>query len=264
MALAGAALVIVAALVAPLAWTALRRWWREAARRRMAPPPEPGVPAVLVGTAAPGPGGPVESRLAGVECVWHGHEVRRHYRTRPAPRRRPAHAETAERPDPSQGGEAPPGELRWDSIAEFTSPDTFVLTGPFGRLLVDGREAVPDDALMCLQRVISRSAERSGKGDDLLARVAGRISGVFRGETLEFEYLEWVVRPGEQLEVTGAVEERDGVPVLTAPPDGRLRFAAAPPAPHPPFGPADAVRAVGYGVTVVLTAAAGVTLLAIG
>ncbi|TDQ55198.1 hypothetical protein [Actinorugispora endophytica] len=212
----GTALLLGAAILAPLGLLALRRWSvrRDIAELR----PEAfaaleGDEVTLSGFASKGPEGGLESRLAGAECVWHGHEVLRHYATWRTLE------ETGEREQ----------VLGSDSIADYGSPEPFGITGSESGwlneqpILVDPVEAHTEGVHMCLQRVVSRPQRGvPAPADDLLGRVKGRISGIFRGETIEFEYREWVIRPGDPIIVRGRVAMRDGRPILVAPQDGRL------------------------------------------
>lgn len=212
----GVALLVLAVLVAPLAFVAVRRWRLQRGITRLRPAAlatRAGQRMSVAGVAAPGPEGPIESGLAGIECVWHGHEVLRHYR--PLAR------------DVSEGAVR---EQACDSIADYGSEELFGLVVPGrsaggDRLFIDPRDAESVNADMCLQRVVGRPQPGvAAQADDLLPRVRGRISGVFRGETLEFEYREWVIRPGDRIRVHGTLEVRGGRTVLTAPQDGRLRI----------------------------------------
>ncbi|WP_338022768.1 GIDE domain-containing protein [Allosalinactinospora lopnorensis] len=169
-----------------------------------------GEPITATGIAVPGPDGLVESRLARTDCVWHGHEVLRHYWSLP-----------------QNGVER---ERVCDPIADHASAELFGIVAPGrrawkgGTVLVDPEGAELSGADMCLQRVVGRPQQGvPAPADDLLPRVKGRISGIFRGETIEFEYREWVIRPGAPIAVHGVVEMRDGRPVIVPPPGGRLR-----------------------------------------
>lgn len=208
----GSVLLVVALVLLPLTALALRRWRRQLGLSRLEPAAlaaRNGQRVTLTGTAAPGPAGAVSSGLAGVECVWHGHEVLRHYL--------PLQQEGAVQ------------ERTCDSIADYGSEDLFGLVAegrPLDgeRIFVDPRDAPrPRDAELCLKRVVARPQPGvASPADDLLPRVRGRISGVFRGETIEFEYREWVIRPGARVRVTGELRVRDGRIVLVAPHDGAL------------------------------------------
>ncbi|KUP95546.1 hypothetical protein [Thermobifida cellulosilytica] len=222
----GMALLVGAAVLAPAGFVALRRWMHRrdlAELRPRAFVALVGSEVTLHGLAAAGPGGTVESRLAGVECVWHGHEVVRHYATWRTLE------ETGEREQ----------VLGDDTIADYGSPEPFALTGADGGrpgeqpILVDPEEADTTRVSLCLQRVVARPQRGvPAPADDLLGRIKGRVSGVFRGETIEFEYRERAIRVGDPVVVRGRVELRDGRPVVAAPADGRLSIEhdeAAPP-----------------------------------
>ncbi|MFC7326416.1 GIDE domain-containing protein [Marinactinospora rubrisoli] len=253
----GIALLLGAAILTPLAVVAMRRWLRQRAIAEIRPRAVAtcaGQPLTVTGVAAPGPEGAIESRLAGADCVWHGHEVLRHYwqwRNR---------EDTGER-ERVRG---------CDSIADHGSAEPFGVVPaavPAARdglpVLVDPRDAQIEDADMCLQRVVGRPQRGvPAPADDLLARVKGRISGIFRGETIEFEYREWVIRPGDPVLVEGHVELRDGHPVLTAPPGGRLRIRhMAPDAAQEPPRATDALLLSGGAVA---TACVGLLLTLAG
>lgn len=202
----GSALLVVAVVLAPLAFIALRRWRRQRGLALLLPAAvaeHEGKRVTLTGVAAPGPAGAIESGLAGVECVWHGHEVLRHYR--PLARGQ-------------AGGQV--GERACDSIADYGSDDLFGLVGEgrsgnAQRIFVDPAGTEPQEAELCLKRQVGRPQPGvAAAADDLLPRVRGRISGVFRGETIEFEYREWIIRTGASVRVTGRVHARDGRVVL--------------------------------------------------
>jgi hypothetical protein len=210
----GSALLVAAAVLLPLTLIALRRWLRQRGLAQLRPgvlAAREGQRVTLTGVAAPGPDGPISSGLAGAECVWHGHEVLRHYWPL---NRGPAEGAVRER--------------ACDSIADYGSEDLFGIVaegrpGDGDRVFVDPGGAEPRGAELCLKRVVGRPQPGvASPADDLLPRVRGRISGVFRGETIEFEYREWVIRPGARIRVTGRVQVREGRVVLAAPEDGTL------------------------------------------
>ncbi|MEC3892562.1 MULTISPECIES: hypothetical protein [Nocardiopsis] len=211
----GVALLAIAAVLLPLTIIGLRRWQRQRGLARLLPSAladREGQRVTLTGVAAPGPGGgPIESGLAGVECVWHGHEVLRHYR--PLAR------------DQVEGQVV---ERAFDSIADYGSDDLFGLVGEgrpadAERIYVDPDGTEPRDAELCLKRLVGRPQPGvAAAADDLLSRVRSPISGVFRGETIEFEYREWVIRQGARVRVTGLLRVVDGRVVLTAPDEGGL------------------------------------------
>ncbi|WP_028649952.1 GIDE domain-containing protein [Nocardiopsis sp. CNT312] len=212
--LIGSVLLVAAAVLVPLTVVALRRWSRQRGLTLLRPAvlaAREGSRVTLTGVAAPGPAGPIESNLAGLECVWHGHEVLRHYW-----------------PLASGQAEGTVRERACDSIADHGSEELFGLVAAgmpqtSDRVFVDPSGSDPRGAELCLKRVVGRP-QRGGtaSSDDLLSRVRGRISGVFRGETIEFEYREWVIRPGERVRVSGEVRKRDGHVVLVAPDGGAV------------------------------------------
>ncbi|WP_017603147.1 hypothetical protein [Nocardiopsis alkaliphila] len=203
----GVALLATAVALLPLTIKALRRWQRQRDLARLLPgalAARQGQRVTLSGVAAPGPAGTIESGLAGGGGGWHGHEVLRHYRP-------PARDEAGGRVD----------ERTCDSIADYGSEDLFGLIAEgrpkdCDRIFVDPAGTEPKDAELCLKRLVGRPQPGvAAAADDLLPRVRGRILGVFRGETIEFEYREWVVRPGARVRVTGRLGVRDGQVVLT-------------------------------------------------
>ncbi|MFE3460149.1 hypothetical protein ACFXKD_21600 [Nocardiopsis aegyptia] len=208
----GSALLIAAVVLLPLAVIGLRRWLRQRGVAQLRPrslAALEGRRVTLSGIAAPGPAGPITSGLAGAECVWHGHEVLRHYW-----------------PLNHDGGTV--RERACDPIAEYGGEELFGLVAEGDpadgdRIFVDPGEADTRGTELCLKRVVGRPQPGvAAAADDLLPRVRGRISGVFRGETIEFEYREWVIRPGARLRVSGRVQLRDGRVVLVAPEGGKL------------------------------------------
>ncbi|WP_328806972.1 GIDE domain-containing protein [Nocardiopsis coralli] len=210
----GSALLVAAVVLLPLTVIGLRRWLRQQGIARLRPSAlaaQQGERVTLTGVAAPGPAGTISSGLAGAGCVWHGHEVLRHYW-----------------PLNRDGGDSAVRQRTCDSIAEYTSEDLFGLVPEGGdpegeRIFVDPDESEQRGAELCLQRVVGRPQPGvAAAADDLLPRVKGRISGVFRGETIEFEYREWVIRRGQSVRVTGVPAVRDGQVVITAPEGGKL------------------------------------------
>lgn len=172
-----------------LGWMAVRR-----ARRPLpppvAPPGSPGDIAEVSGIAR-AYGETQRSSLSDTPCVWHAHEVRRHYRP------------------------APDAEPVWDSIADHTGDAAFTVVHRGRPVLVAPGGAWAEGSGEVLSRRIGppKRGERSPDAD-LMRRVAGRISGVFRGETLAFEYLEWAVAEGTLVRVRGRVGEHQDQPAL--------------------------------------------------
>ncbi len=251
----GGALLAGAVILAPLAWRAARRWYRRHEPTWPWPSTvESGQPVTTAGVAVAGPAGVLESQLARTGCVWHGHEVVRHYWTLP-------------------GNEGGTQERACDSIADYASMEVFAIVEP-GRsptsrsVLVDPAGAELSGADMCLQRVVSRPQPGvPAPADDLLARVKGRIFGVFRGETIEFEYREWALREHTPVVAHGTVEMRDGDPVIVAPPDDRLRIERAGstgPAARAPWPMSDATAALLLAGGVVVSAGIGLILVISG
>lgn len=219
----GAVLIVVAAVLAVPAVIALLRYTAHRDFERLRPralAARDGEDVEVTGIAVAGPAGEEESRLARIPCVWHCHEVLRHYWT-PAP-------------DPRTGER----ERAYDPIAEYGEGTPFGLMGlgasaeRAAAVLVDPADAAADGIDLALQRVVGRPQKGvRAPADDLLPRVKGRISGLFRGETIEFEYREWLIKSGTPVTVRGRVQVRDGRPFLTAPPDDKLRITRAAEAP---------------------------------
>lgn len=215
----GSVLLVAALVLLPLTVMVMRRWLRQRNLSLLRPSAlraREGSRVTLVGAAAPGPEGVLGSGLAGVECVWHGHEVLRHYR-----------------PLNRGDGDTAVRERACDSIADYGSEELFGLVAEGrvddgDRIYVDPAGSEPANAELCLKRLVGRPQQGAAPaGDDLLSRVRGRISGVFRGETIEFEYREWVIRPGARVRVTGVLRERDGRVVVSAPENGPLTIEHA-------------------------------------
>ncbi|MQA97259.1 MAG: hypothetical protein GEV11_22435 [Streptosporangiales bacterium] len=182
--------------------------WRRARRPLPAPVAPEGLPGDIVevrGTAR-AHGTTQVASLSETACVWHAHEVRRHYR-------------------PS--AEAEPV---WDRIADHASGTAFTVVQGGRAVLVAPGKAWPDGASEVLSRRIGppKRGERSPDAD-LMRRVNGRISGVFRGETLAFEYLEWAVPEGASLRVRGHIGEHQGHPALLLTPTTPAPTSTAPP-----------------------------------
>ncbi|MDA0565044.1 E3 ubiquitin ligase family protein [Streptomonospora sp. S1-112] len=252
----GVALLLGALVLAPLAVRALRRWSHQRDLEQVRPRAfarRVGGLVTVSGVAVPGPAGPIESRLARHDCVWHGHEVLRHYWSLTQD------AATGERVRVRD----------CDSIADYASTERFGIVADPERprdpmpLLVEPEDAALKGADLCLQRVVGRPQRGvPAPADDLLPRVKGRISGLFRGETIEFEYREWIIRPGEPVVVTGRLELREGHPVITAPQDGRLRIEHGHPAEEPPA--ADRANALLLCGGALVSACAGLLLTLAG
>ncbi|GAA4897514.1 GIDE domain-containing protein [Streptomonospora salina] len=255
----GVALLLGAAILAPLAVRALRRRLSRRDADDVCPralAEQAGSDVSVSGVAVAGPQGPVESRLARTDCVWHGHEVLRHYWSLT---------------EDSGSGERVRTRA-CDSIADYGGADILGLTGSVAAarrnrppVLIDPEDAAFSGADLCLQRVVGRPQRGvPAPADDLLPRVKGRISGLFRGETIEFEYREWVLRPGDPITVHGRVELRDGRPVLTAPPDGRLRIERRRDDDDRERRPGSGAAALLLGGSTVVAACAGVLLVLAG
>ncbi|MCY9786153.1 E3 ubiquitin ligase family protein [Nocardiopsis sp. EMB25] len=251
----GSVLLVAGVVLLPLTVVAVRRWLRQRGLARLRPSAlaaRIGRRITLTGVAAPGPAGPIASGLAGAECVWHGHEVLRHYW--PLTRDR---------------GDSAVRERACDPIAEYGSEELFGLVAEGAsedadRVFVDPSGSDPRDAELCLQRVVGRPQPGvAAAADDLLPRVRGRISGVFRGETIEFEYREWVIRRGARVRVTGQVQTRDGRVVITAPEGGRLTVEHGVDDQPVRLSPRRR-EAIGFSAALVACTVAGVVLIALG
>ncbi|WP_304452195.1 hypothetical protein [Nocardiopsis sp. YSL2] len=250
----GSALLIAAVVLLPLTVIGVRRWLRQRGVALLRPrslAALEGQRVTLSGVAAPGPAGPITSGLAGAECVWHGHEVLRHYW-----------------PLNHDGGTV--RERACDPIAEYGGEELFGLVAEGDRadgdrVFVDPGEAETRGTELCLKRVVGRPQPGvAAAADDLLPRVRGRISGVFRGETIEFEYREWVIRPGARLRVSGRVQLRDGRVVLVAPEGGTLAIEHGVDAQQPARTPPRRREAVALTVALGVCAVAGSVLVLVG
>ena len=250
----GSVLLVVAMVLLPLTVITLRRRLYQRRPTLLGPSTlraGEGRPVTLVGTAVPGPEGPLRSGLAEVECVWHGHEVLRHYR-----------------PLNRGNGDTEVRERACDTIADHRAEELFGLTTE-GRtddgdqIHVDPAGTEPVGAELCLKRLVGPPQPGSAQVVDyLLPRVRGRISGVFRGETIEFEYREWVIRPGSRLRVSGVLRKRNGRMVVAAPEDGSLTIEHGVDA-QPVYTPARRTKML-VPTAFVVCATAGTVLLLVG
>ena len=248
----GSVLLVVAMVLLPLTVITLRRGCISdvhppgpidtARRRRQAG--DPGR------HGRPGPEGPQVRAGRGRMCLART-RVLRHYR-----------------PLNRGNGDTEVRERACDTIADHRAEELFGLTTE-GRaddgdqIHVDPAGTEPVGAELCLKRLVGPPQPGSAQVvDDLLPRVRGRISGVFRGGTIEFEYREWVIRPGSRLRVSGVLRKRNGRMVVAAPEDGSLTIEHGVDA-QPVYTPARRTKML-VPTAFVVCATAGTVLLLVG
>lgn len=148
-----------------------------------------------VGAATPGPGGPLTSPLSSRECVWYRATVTEHY------------WDTEHRTD-AQGRSTTDRVRRTRQVSNDNSSSPFTLTDGSGSVTVDPRDGRIDRP----EKARDEFQDRPREG--LLKEL------VFGSRTIGYQHEEWLIAPGTQLFVNGAVVQRgDGV-ALARPPDG--------------------------------------------
>lgn len=149
----------------------------------------------VVGGAFPRPEGLLVSHLSGTECVWHRHEVVRHYRH--------VHYNTNGRRQESK---------RREGVAGHTSTEGYALRDGQGVLIgVDPNGTAPDRP----EQVVSRFEPYQPQGPNLFGVQLPKLFDT--NNTIGYEYKEWVIRPGQQLYVLGEVHDKIGPLVIGKP-----------------------------------------------
>jgi hypothetical protein len=154
----------------------------------------------LVGTAQPGPAGVLTAPLSEAPCVFFRSRVTRRYRdvTRDSEGRRKV-------------------TTREEEMSDERSSEAFALRDASGEVAVLPRGA----SFKALTKKVSRF-EEARDGDDRTRLQIGSFSldlpsGSRDGDTLGYEYEEWVISPGTRLFVHGEASDADGGLVVRAP-----------------------------------------------
>lgn len=136
------------------------------------------------GAATPGPAGPLSSPLSGTPCVWHRTTITRSYRkweTDSEGRRRQVTGTNV--------------------VHDRCSTEPFTIVDVSGQVALYPEDRRPDGA----ERVLSEREHGPGRLAARAAAIGARGLGSGPGTTQGHQYEEWVVRPGTNLYVLGAV-----------------------------------------------------------
>lgn len=150
----------------------------------------------VVGTAEPGPDGPLTSELSHTECVWHRHQITRRYR----------HHETD-----SQGKRTT--RTREEVVAQNTSERPFLLRDPAGTISV-----LPSRPIDGATKTLSEFREPTTHDTATTVRMGPLEIDLGGGDnTLGFEYEEWVLTPGTKVFVHGEATDAGGELAIVEP-----------------------------------------------
>ena len=189
----GLRIVLIVVGLALLLWAAYESY----RRRVMAATPTIGagdVPSVVdderevrvevTGAATPGPGGPLTAPLSGTPCVWYRTKVTRSYRKW------------------ERDGDGNRREVNGTNVVyERQSAEPFVITDVSGQVPVHPADGRPDGA----ERVLDDREYAPGPLARKAKAAGARGLGAGPGTTKGHRYEEWVIRPGTNLYVLGAV-----------------------------------------------------------
>lgn len=149
----------------------------------------------VVGVTHPRPEGLLVSELSKTECVWHRHQVERHYeRVEYRDGRRRVHK-------------------RKEKVAENTSHQGYALRDDQGVLIgVNPNGTSPDRP----EQVVNRfESSRGQQGPNVFGI---QLPNFFDNSgTIGFEYTEWVLRPEQRLYILGEVHDKIGPLVIGEP-----------------------------------------------
>jgi len=146
----------------------------------------------LAGKAVAGPGGLLTSEMSKTSCVWHHHRVTRKYRKVSHDSKGNRQTSTAE-----------------EVVTENVTHDSFLLRDAEGDITL-----VPGDEVDGARKALSEFRE----GDrDRVELFGFSFAGNNDGDTLGYEYEEWVLAPDTAIFVQGEVSDRDGTLRVTEP-----------------------------------------------
>ncbi|AYY11510.1 hypothetical protein EF847_01010 [Actinobacteria bacterium YIM 96077] len=149
----------------------------------------------IVGTAQPGPEGPIKSELSETECVWHKHVVTRKYWT--TERRRDSNGHYRERQ-----------VQRTEKLVERETEEPFVVADETGHIAVR-----PEGALEDVEKATDRFEphdESSNQSELAIGSFKLSIPTKQREGTVGYQYEEWILRPGQKLYVLGEATDEPG------------------------------------------------------
>jgi len=155
----------------------------------------------LSGTTAAGPGGLLTSPLSETPCVWHKHVVTRRYRKVSRDTKGDRQTSTAE-----------------ERVTDEQSNDVFVLRDADGEVLVKPSKG----SMSGTRKSVSRFEESDGRGSGRL-KIGGfemSLPTTADGDTLGYEYDEWVLLPDVRVFVAGEATDTGGGELVVRNPRG--------------------------------------------
>jgi E3 ubiquitin ligase len=159
----------------------------------------------VVGTAAPGPQGPLKAPDSGREVVWHHTLLTEHY--------------TETRRD-SDGREQTEQKTR--TVAQHFSQEPFVVKDATGEIVVDPRGANVDEAVKLVDRFDSGIGPIE-IGDSALANLAEGFAR--HGSSGGVQHQEWGIPIGQRLYVLAEATDRNGGLAMARPEKGRFMIS---------------------------------------
>lgn len=155
----------------------------------------------VVGSAHPGPGGPLVAEVSKTECVWYRYRVDRQYEHVTY---RDGKRHTSK---------------RTEKVTDFTSAGGYALIDQQGRTIgLDPSGKAPEGP----EQTVDRFEPYRG-GDQGMELFGLRLPVGNRDSTLGYHYKEWLIRPGAQMFVLGEVHDRNG-PLVIGKPSGAGHF----------------------------------------
>ncbi|KAA2256929.1 helicase [Solihabitans fulvus] len=151
----------------------------------------------VIGTTQPAPNGLLASQLTQTPCVWHRHEIIRRYRK--------VRHDSEGRRHTSEHTE---------TVSKFTSDTPILVADQTGSVLVRP-SGLRSDAI---EQVLSRFERHSATVGQIVSSMV--LGGWYDGDTIGYEYKEWVVRPGVRLYVHGEASDQSGQLVFGKPAKG--------------------------------------------
>nr|PZN11518.1 MAG: hypothetical protein DIU75_24205 [Mycolicibacterium hassiacum] len=146
----------------------------------------------VTGEAAPGPDGLLTAPLSGTPCVWYRTSIARMY----------------EKWETDRNGNRRQVSGR-NILCDQRSSEPFLVTDVSGQVPVYPGKDAPDGA----ERVIDQREYARGRLADRAREIGVRAMESGPGTTRGHHYQEWVIRPGTQLYVLGAVRASEGIAI---------------------------------------------------
>ncbi len=144
------------------------------------------------GAAAPGPGGPLTAPLSGTPCVWHRTVITRSYQK----------WET--------DNEGKRRQVNGTNVVHSRhSAEAFTIVDVSGQVPLHPGDLRPDGA----ERVLSERENARGPLAQRALSIGAHGLGTGPGSTQGHLYEEWVIRPGTNLYVLGAVRGSEGIAI---------------------------------------------------